>query len=109
MAQMRTAPLLALVLACTQVDPSSGAASFAASPVLAPRLVILGFDGVDPRRVDALVRAGRLPHLATLGQAGYRGPLRSTNPPQSPVAWATFATGAHAGHHGIFDFVGRNP
>ncbi len=73
------------------------------------RFVILGFDGVDPRRVDALVAAGKLPHLAALRTSGYLGPLQSTNPPQSPVAWATFATGMAPGEHGIFDFVGRSP
>ena len=35
---------------------------------------------------------------------GYR-PLTSTIPPQSPVAWATFATGTNPGEHGIFDFI----
>ena len=71
-------------------------------------LVILGFDGLDPRRVESLIAQGRLPHMAALGAAGHRGPLATTNPPQSPVAWATFATGAPPGSHGIFDFVQRD-
>ena len=73
-----------------------------------PRLVILGFDGVDPRRLQSLMQRRRLPHIATLTQAGHNGPLATTNPPQSPVAWAAFATGQAAGAHGIFDFVGRD-
>jgi predicted AlkP superfamily phosphohydrolase/phosphomutase len=35
--------------------------------------------------------------------------LRSTVPPQSPVAWATFITGQDPGRHGIYDFVHRDP
>jgi predicted AlkP superfamily phosphohydrolase/phosphomutase len=35
--------------------------------------------------------------------------LGTTTPPQSPVAWATFATSLNPGSHGIFDFIGRDP
>jgi predicted AlkP superfamily phosphohydrolase/phosphomutase len=41
------------------------------------------------------------------GGRGYR-PLGSTNPPQSPVAWTSFATGTLPGDHGIFDFISRS-
>jgi predicted AlkP superfamily phosphohydrolase/phosphomutase len=74
------------------------------------RLVVLGFDGVDPRWLERWAAAGKLPHLAKLMKASagaqYRR-LASTNPPQSPVAWTTFATGTPPGDHGIFDFIGR--
>ncbi|HKP55608.1 MAG TPA: alkaline phosphatase family protein [Polyangiales bacterium] len=74
------------------------------------RLVVLGFDGVDPRWLEDWAKAGKLPTIKQLmdehaGQ-GYRR-LGSTNPPQSPVAWTTFATGTLPGDHGIFDFIGR--
>ncbi len=86
--------------------PTAGPATTAA----AGRLVILGFDGVDPDWVDRYAAQGKLPTLAKLvkahgGKAYHR--LRSTNPPQSPVAWTTFATGTDPGDHGIFDFIGR--
>jgi len=75
------------------------------------RLVILGFDGVDPRWLEGFIKEGKLPTLEKLttadGGRGYRH-LRSTNPPQSPVAWTTFATGTEPGDHGIFDFIGRS-
>lgn len=87
--------------------PAPGATARPAAAV-GPRLVILGFDGVDPQRLERLAREGRVPNVAKLGAAGYRGPLRSTNPPQSPVAWSAFATGLAAGEHGVFDFIGRN-
>ena len=74
------------------------------------RVLILGFDGVDPRWLDRWMQAGKLPTLSKLSAAhggrAYR-PLRSTNPPQSPVAWTTFATGTEPGEHGIYDFIAR--
>lgn len=75
------------------------------------RLVILGFDGVDPRWLEQWAAQGKLPNLKRLmdagGGRGYRR-LGSTNPPQSPVAWASFATGTEPGDHGIFDFIARS-
>ncbi len=75
------------------------------------RLIMLGFDGVDTRWRDRYIAEGKLPALAKLTTAhegrAYR-PLRSTNPPQSPVAWTSFATGTEPGEHGIFDFIGRS-
>lgn len=53
--------------------------------------------------------AGKLPHLAQLAHAGTFSPLGTTNPPESPVAWASFATGLNPGATGIFDFLKRNP
>ena len=73
------------------------------------RLVILGFDGVDPRLLSRWVEEGHLPHLKALAERGEFRPLASTNPPQSPVAWTTFATGTGPARHGIFDFVERDP
>ena len=74
------------------------------------RLLILGFDGVDPRWLEEWTKAGKLPVLKQLmdadGGKGYRR-LGSTNPPQSPVAWTSFATGTLPGDHGIFDFISR--
>jgi len=77
--------------------------------VPSPKVVVLGFDGVDPRLCDRLMDAGELPHLAKMRAAGGFKPLGTTMPPQSPVAWASFITGANPGVHGIFDFVHRDP
>ena len=73
------------------------------------RLVILGFDGVDPKLLSRWMDEGKLPKLRELASKGDFRPLVSTNPPQSPVAWTTFATGTPPGRHGIFDFVERDP
>ena len=74
-----------------------------------PRLVILGFDGVDPRLLSRWMEEGKLPHLRGLAESGDFRPLASTNPPQSPVAWTSFATGTAPAHHGVFDFIERDP
>jgi predicted AlkP superfamily phosphohydrolase/phosphomutase len=73
------------------------------------RLVILGFDGVDPRLLSRWMEEGKLPALRALSERGDYRPLASTNPPQSPVAWTSFATGTPPARHGIFDFVERDP
>ncbi|TMB17312.1 MAG: phosphodiesterase [Deltaproteobacteria bacterium] len=73
------------------------------------RLVILGFDGVDPRLLANWMAEGKLPRLRQLSEGGDFRPLGSTNPPQSPVAWTSFATGTPPARHGIFDFVERDP
>ncbi len=53
--------------------------------------------------------AGELPALDALRKEnGYRR-LTTSNPPQSPVAWANFINGAGPGTHGIFDFIHRDP
>jgi len=72
------------------------------------RVVILGLDGLDPRRVRRYIDAGRLPHLAKLAAEGLFKPLTSTCPPISPVAWSSFMTGVNPGKHAIFDFLSRD-
>src|SRR6185369_9627320 len=52
---------------------------------------------------------GKLPALRALASHGDFRPLASTVPPQSPVAWTSFATGTGPAQHGIFDFVERDP
>ncbi len=74
-----------------------------------PKVVVLGFDGMDPKLCERMMDAGKLPNLDKLRKTGGFKPLGTTMPPQSPVAWASFITGANPGGHGIFDFIHRNP
>jgi predicted AlkP superfamily phosphohydrolase/phosphomutase len=76
---------------------------------LEQRLIILGFDGVDPGLLKDWMSAGHLPNIQKLSAQGTFQKLGTTNPPESPVAWASFATGLNPGKHGIFDFLRRNP
>jgi len=71
------------------------------------RLVILGFDGLSAPLIEALMADGRLPNFAALRDTGSYRRLGTTTPPQSPVAWATFATGVGPGGHGVADFIRR--
>lgn len=71
------------------------------------RLVVLGFDGVDPRVLRAYLP--QLPALAALAQSSGLFELQSEVPPESPVAWSSLQTGVRPSRHAIFDFVGRDP
>lgn len=73
------------------------------------QIFILGCDGMDPRLVRRMMDEGRLPNFARLAARGGFSPLETSIPPQSPVAWSNFITGAGPGEHGIFDFIHRQP
>ncbi|MBU0718842.1 MAG: alkaline phosphatase family protein [Planctomycetes bacterium] len=73
------------------------------------KVIVLGIDGMDPRLCERLIAAGRLLALAKLRENGGYSQLGTSIPPQSPVAWANFITGAGPGVHGIFDFIHRDP
>ena len=64
---------------------------------------------MDPQLSEQMMERGELPNLNRLRQAGGYSRLGTTIPPQSPVAWASFITGANPGMHGIFDFIHRDP
>lgn len=100
------APVLALVLGLSTAVACAAEAAPAAGGAY-ERVVVLGFDGADARLVEAYMAEGRLPHLKALREAGMFAPLRSTNPPQTPVSWASFATGLNPGRTEIFDFLRR--
>jgi len=78
-----------------------------AAPVT-PKLVILGFDGVDPRLVERWIASGHLPNLARMKKQGTLCPLGTSSPPNSPVAWSSFATGSGPEKHGVFGFLRRD-
>lgn len=70
-------------------------------------MLVIGLDGMEPSRAEALMAAGRLPNLSKLAKRGGYVRLGTSIPPQSPVAWSDFITGADAGEHGVFDFIHR--
>ena len=78
---------------------------------VAPRVVVLGLDGLDP---DILLQTitdhpERMQNFAALVKQGGLNRLQTSTPPQSPVAWSNFITGLDPGGHGIFDFIHRDP
>lgn len=72
------------------------------------KLVVLGFDGMDPELVRKWVAAGKLPNIGKLIREGGLYPLDTTVSPESPTAWASFATGVNPGKHNIYDFLVRD-
>ncbi len=73
------------------------------------KVLVLGFDGLDPRLLERWLKEGKMPAFARLVSSGGFRPLRTSIPPQSPVAWSNFNTGTDPGGHGIFDFMHRDP
>ncbi len=72
----------------------------------ADRVLIIGLDGATFDLIEPWAKAGHLPNLARLMAEGAWGRLRSTIPPHSGPAWATFATGLLPGKHGVYFFLG---
>ena len=73
------------------------------------KIIVLGFDGLSPEIIELMMSEGKLPYFSRLKEQGSYRRLTTTNPSQSPVAWAGFATGQNPGKTGIFDFIIRNP
>jgi predicted AlkP superfamily phosphohydrolase/phosphomutase len=104
---MRTSALLAALavaiasLACSGSSPRSPSA-------FTQKMVILGFDGMDPHLLQKWMDEGKLPNINALAKRGGFYPLQTTHSPESPTAWASFATGVNAGKHNIYDFLVRD-
>jgi predicted AlkP superfamily phosphohydrolase/phosphomutase len=92
--------LAALSSACSRGDGGGGPRG--------KRVIILGFDGLDHAFTKTLMEEGKLPNFSRVAKGGSFGPLETSIPPQSPVAWSNFITGMDSGGHGIFDFVHRD-
>lgn len=71
----------------------------------APRVVLIGVDGLDWERVDAMITDGELPNIARLRERGASGVLRSIPPFRSPSVWTSMATGKTEEKHGISGFL----
>ena len=85
------------------------AACDAPAPTPGPRILVLGLDGLDYSLVRKMMLKGQLPNLSRLARQGGFAPLETSTPPQSPTAWSNFITGLSPGHHGVFDFIQRDP
>src|SRR2546426_2238208 len=87
-----TRTLRVLLALAASVAPIACRSSRPTRPV-STQVVVLGFDGADPNLLSKWAGQGKLPNLAMLAKTGTFRPLGTTNPPESPVAWASFATG----------------
>ena len=100
---------LSVVLLVVCLGAAAACGSRRAPEKFRQKLVILGFDGMDPRLVQRWMDEGKLPNMKKLAQRGGGvRPLVTTHSPESPTAWASFATGVNAGKHNIYDFLVRD-
>ena len=75
-----------------------------------PKVLVIGFDGMDPILLDKFRAEGVMPNFDKfLADGGDYSPFGTAIPPQSPVAWSNFITGRDSGGHGIYDFIHRDP
>jgi predicted AlkP superfamily phosphohydrolase/phosphomutase len=88
---------------------TGGVAAGSAGGATGKRVIVLGIDGLDYGLMTQWMDQGLLPNFRRLRDMGCFHPLTTSMPPQSPVAWSDFMTGANAGQHGIFDFLHRDP
>lgn len=73
------------------------------------RALVLGLDGVPWRLVEEWTDAGELPNFERALSEGAGGPLASTTPPSTPLAWPSIATGVWPDRHGIYSFQSVSP
>jgi len=73
------------------------------------RVLVLAFDGLDPRIVEELIASKKLPNFAQLAKQGSMIRIATSTPPHTPVAFSSIITGADPGEHQIFDFIHRDP
>jgi predicted AlkP superfamily phosphohydrolase/phosphomutase len=99
---------LAFALGVIALTLSSGCAKPSPPAKFSRKMVVLGFDGMDPRLVEKWMDEGRLPNFAKLAKAGGFRRLGTSTSPESPTSWSSFATGANAGKHNIYDFLIRD-
>ena len=73
------------------------------------KVIVLGLDGLSPEIIGPMMKEGKLPNFLRLKEQGSYNYLSTTNPSQSPVAWAAFATGQNPAKNGVYDFIIRDP
>ena len=71
------------------------------------RVIVVGFDGLDPGMVTTYVAEGVMPNFKRIIEGGAFGSLLSTLPPSSASAWTSAVTGVNPGKHGIYGFMSQ--
>ncbi|WP_332898239.1 alkaline phosphatase family protein [Haladaptatus sp. CMSO5] len=69
------------------------------------RAFILGLDGIPWNLIEQWTETEDLPNFARLIAEGASGPLESSKPANTPVAWPSIATGTWPDRHGIYEFM----
>jgi predicted AlkP superfamily phosphohydrolase/phosphomutase len=103
--RLRTLVLLATLGLCTAVT-SCGPGEGSEDP-REMKVLVLGMDGLDPILLERMMAEDRLPNFSRLAAIGSYSSFGTSMPPQSPVAWSNFISGANPGTHQIYDFIHR--
>ncbi len=74
------------------------------TPTVARKVLIIGLDGATPEFVFPWIQEGRLPNLAKLMKGAAYGPIDSTMPPFTQMAWPVFYSGYNPGKTGMFTY-----
>jgi predicted AlkP superfamily phosphohydrolase/phosphomutase len=69
------------------------------------KVMVISLDGVTWDVLGPWAEQGLLPNIARLFTSGVSGKLRSTIPPVTAPAWASFQTGKNPGKHGLAHFT----
>ena len=72
-------------------------------------VILLGLDAVVASLFEQYLAAGLLPNARKLVERGAYTRAQALFPGVTPINWATIATGAHPGTHGITDFAVLDP
>lgn len=75
---------------------------------LAPKVVVIGLDGVSLNILEPFIAEGVAPNLGRLLQEGARGDLASYWPLRTPQVWTSVVTGKLPGQHGLWDHVSNS-
>jgi predicted AlkP superfamily phosphohydrolase/phosphomutase len=101
--------LILLVLAALSVGISCGKEDVSQSNLQARaalgRVIIIGFDGLEPTMVSKYQAEGKLPTFTRVMEEGALGDLITVLPPSSASAWTSAVTGVNPGKHGIYGFL----
>lgn len=91
------------IVGITCSKPRQAQVAINAKPI--GRVIVIGFDGLDPGLVRKWVGEGKLPTFERLISQGAFGDLWSVLPFSSASAWTSAMTGVNPGKHGIYGFL----
>ena len=73
------------------------------------RAFVLGLDGIPWNLIEKWAAEAELPNFARMMEEGAAGPMGSTMPPVTALAWPSIATGVNPDKHGMYSFNELNP
>ncbi len=76
---------------------------------LAPKVLLIGWDGADWKLINPLMDQGLMPALERVVDSGVIGNLATLQPILSPLLWNSISTGKRADKHGILGFAEPDP